>query len=175
MDSWVEIERQYGPLVWKTANRLLNSNADAADCYQEVFLAALVESRRREIKNWPAFLRLLATQRGIDRLRQCSAHARRHEAIRDVSEIVGDYTGPEETARANELMEAVRKGLTTLPAKQAEVFWMRFVDQLTYEEIAEQLAINPNAVGVLIHRARAKLGVFLANKLPHSVNSNGRF
>lgn len=170
MDPWSDIERQYGPLVWKTANRLLNNYADAADCYQEVFLAAFKESRRKEIRNWQAFLRILATQRGIDRLRQRGVHAERHAPIQDMGEVVGSSSEAGQIAKANELMDAVRAGLTTLPAKQAEAFWLRFVDQLTYEEIAEQVAITPNAVGVLIHRARSKLRVFLASETPNTLS-----
>ena len=33
--EWPAIVRDYGPIVWKTAYRLLSHHDDAADCFQE--------------------------------------------------------------------------------------------------------------------------------------------
>ena len=41
MTDWPAVVREYGPLVWRTAYRLVGSDADAADCYQQAFLAAV--------------------------------------------------------------------------------------------------------------------------------------
>ena len=46
MVNWDNIVAQHGPLVWRTAYRLVGCDADAADCYQEAFAAALLISRR---------------------------------------------------------------------------------------------------------------------------------
>ena len=61
MTDWPEVVRAHGPLVWRTAYRLLNHDADAADCFQRTFLAAveLVEP----VRHWPAVLVRLATAR----------------------------------------------------------------------------------------------------------------
>ncbi len=53
-----------------------------------------------------------------------------------------------------------------MPADQAEVFWLRTVEELSYEEIAEQMGIDANHVGVLLHRARQKLRQWLADLNP---------
>ena len=39
MDDWDSIVRNHTPLVWGTAWRLLGDQAEAADCYQDTFLA----------------------------------------------------------------------------------------------------------------------------------------
>ncbi len=39
MDDWSEIVRLHGPMVWATACRLVGDHADAADCFQEAFVA----------------------------------------------------------------------------------------------------------------------------------------
>ncbi|MCY2954074.1 MAG: hypothetical protein NTU53_19210, partial [Planctomycetota bacterium] len=44
--------REYGPLVWKTAYRLLPSEADAADCFQETFISAMEASCRSPVRHW---------------------------------------------------------------------------------------------------------------------------
>ena len=90
MYDWPDIEKRFGPVVWRTANRLLNDYADASDCYQEVFLAAVKEARRRDVNNWPSLLRHLATQRAIDRLRQRNRQAKRIVDLRDVDQMRGN-------------------------------------------------------------------------------------
>jgi len=57
----------------------------------------------------------------------------------------------------DELVEFLRSGLAKLPEKQATVFWLRSVEELSYVEIAAELGLNTNAVGVLLHRARTAL------------------
>ncbi|MEQ9404460.1 MAG: sigma-70 family RNA polymerase sigma factor [Cyclobacteriaceae bacterium] len=47
--------------------------------------------------------------------------------------------------------------LETLPAKQREVFHLREVEELSYQEIAETCNLNESDVKVNIHRARKKV------------------
>jgi RNA polymerase sigma-70 factor, ECF subfamily len=55
------------------------------------------------------------------------------------------------------LIGRLRQALMHLPADQAEVFCLRYFEQLSNQEIALQLTINANHVGVLLHRAREAL------------------
>ena len=56
-----------------------------------------------------------------------------------------------------ELVEQLRRELAALPEQQAAAFALRWIDGMTNEEIAEQLQITINHVGVLLHRARTTL------------------
>lgn len=47
--------------------------------------------------------------------------------------------------------------LDTLPQKQREVFHLREIDGMTYQEIAEILSLNLSEVKVNLHRARTKV------------------
>jgi DNA-directed RNA polymerase specialized sigma24 family protein len=68
--DWPEIVQQHGPIVWKTVYRLLSNEADAADCFQNAFMAALDVSRTQTVRNWPGLLKRLATTSALERLRQ---------------------------------------------------------------------------------------------------------
>jgi RNA polymerase sigma factor (sigma-70 family) len=74
VQDWQTIVTECGPLVWRTAYRLLGNHADTADCFQETFLAALELSRRQPVRNMSGLLVRLATTRAIDRLRQRVRH-----------------------------------------------------------------------------------------------------
>jgi len=67
--DWKRIVTEYGPVVWRTAYRLVGNPEDAADCTQETFMAALGMSRRREVRCWPGLLHRIVTSRAIDCLR----------------------------------------------------------------------------------------------------------
>jgi RNA polymerase sigma-70 factor (ECF subfamily) len=156
MADWSEIVKQHGGLVWQTAYRLLRHDADAADCFQNTFLAALELSRREAVRHWPALLKRLATRQALNRLRQ-----RRWEEHR-ARPLAGDGgpshgVTPEQTARASELAEGLLLALADLEPRQAEVFWLGCLDGRSYQEIAEELGITVNHVGVLMNRARAAL------------------
>ena len=51
--------------------------------------------------------------------------------------------------------------LESIPEKQREIFQLREVEGLTYEEIAEYLEISMDQVKVNLHRARKTLKEYL--------------
>src|SRR5262245_27933190 len=161
MIDWGAILAEHGSTVWRTVYRLLDHHDDALDCYQETFLAAFRFAHAQTIADWPALLVSLATRRAIDRLRQRCRSGRRSLPLDTVPEPSSEVDGPLQQARANELMERVRKVMAELPEKQAEVFWLSCLEGLSHQQIAEQMQIPPGEVRVLLHRARARLGTML--------------
>jgi RNA polymerase sigma-70 factor, ECF subfamily len=163
MNDWNSIVRQHTPLVWGTAWRLLGNQADAADCYQETFLAALEASRREPVRNWPALLARIATTRAIDRLRR---RLRRSESSGDDAgwdTLASLEAGPDQAAQHHELGAQLRRVLAELPEPQGTVFSLRFLDEWSYDQIAEELGMTTSAVGVMIHRTRGQLKQRLAS------------
>jgi len=161
MVDWDRILEQHGPMVWRTAYRLLRSAEDAQDCLQETFLSALKIWRREGVKNWPGLLRHLATARALDRLRQRTRQAERRGPIGDLTALSGNCTNPAHTVEAAELTGRLRNALAQLPTRQAEVFALRFLEDMSYREIGKTLGLRTNAVGVLLHEARERLRVLL--------------
>ncbi len=68
---------------------------------------------------------------------------------------------PVESQEDSQSVKLVFRFLDDLPAKQREVFELREVEGLTYDEIAGYLEIPPEQVKVNLHRARKKLREFL--------------
>ncbi len=153
-------------MVWQTAYRILGNYVDASDCYQEAFLAALKESKRKRITSWPSLLSRLVTRRSIDRIRQRKVQTK-HKAtipVELIAETSNCQSEAEQASRKAELVEEIRRGLASLPAKQSVAFWLRYVEELSYEEIAEQTASSPGSVRVLVHRARTSLRSLMASQ-----------
>ncbi len=163
MPDWPEIVRQHSPAVWKTAYRLLGNHADAADCLQETFASALNVSRRQPVRHWPGLLQRIATHRALDRLRQRLRRTDREHDLDDWSEVASANPGPEQAAVNAELVARLRRALTELPDQQAEVFSLKYLSDMSYQQIAAELEIEGNAVGVLLHRARTRLRELLVS------------
>ena len=135
---------------------MLGHEADARDCYQEVFLEAIRVSRREEVKNWGGLLRRIATSRAIDSLRVRYRNAGRIEAV-PVEAIAGRLGEAEETAQARELAVRLRREVAELPKQQGEAFWLHCIEQTPYEQVGSLLNIESSHARVLVHRARTRL------------------
>ena len=157
MMDWSQIVQQHGPMMWRTAYRLLNNHADASDCFQQAFLSALRVERTEGVRPWPALLKRLITARALECLRRRRRESIRRTAPPEDSQIDPKGVGPAQAAEASELAERLRDALGALDAQQAQVFCLACLEGLGYREIAEQLGMTVNHVGVLLHRARGSL------------------
>src|SRR5262245_50738920 len=112
MTDWTTIVRRHGPLVWRTAYRLLGHDADARDCFQQTFLAAVEWDARTPVRDWPAALRRLATARALDLLRARYRWRRNDplpEAVPDP-----DLDDPFGSAAHGELADRLRQALAAI-------------------------------------------------------------
>jgi RNA polymerase sigma-70 factor (ECF subfamily) len=161
MPDWQDILRREGPAAWRTAYRLLGNRADADDCLQDTFLAALEISRREEVRHWHGLLQHLATTRALDRLRERGCGPR--DRLADWDTVPGPSPPPSQAAEDAELADWLRAALACLATTQAEAFWLHCVEGLSYDEIARHMNVSSDAVGVHLHRARKRLGELLAS------------
>jgi len=155
--NWQQIIEKYGAIVWQTVYRLLGNHADAADCFQETFISALKLSQRQRVRNFSALLAHLATTRAIDRLRQRTRHEQVRLDTSALAAVPSNSPSPAQEVQMQELAVKLRQALAQLPSNEAEVFCLRYLNDMSYRQIGIELGIRANLVGVLLHRVRAKL------------------
>lgn len=119
----------------------------ARDLTQDVFLrvsrTTIPAATNGEVTAWLfRIARNLALDHGRGRLRHPEPLATVHEATRPASQDVG---------------VAVNKALASLATLDRDVFLMREVAGLGYDEIASACELTPDAVRSRIHRARLQL------------------
>lgn len=152
MSNWDKIVQTHGTMVFGTVLRILGHTADSEDVVQEVFLEAHQLVLAEGVRNWGGLLRQLATYRALDRLRQRKAFVT--VARLDLAGHDGD---PEAAAVERELAERLRQAVAGLPEREAAVFCLRYFDDLSNQQISENLNITSGAVAAALHKARAKL------------------
>jgi RNA polymerase sigma-70 factor (ECF subfamily) len=150
--TWESILRTHGPMAFDTAWRLLGHTADADDAVQEAFIDAFKLHSQQTIDNWGGLLRHLATRRAIDRLR-----ARRSTSPLKAEPAAALCDQPESAAIEQELAQRLRQAVAQLPDREATVFSLRYFGEMNNPMIAETLHITLDAVGMALHKARAKL------------------
>jgi RNA polymerase sigma-70 factor (ECF subfamily) len=167
--DWETILRDDGPAVWRTAWRVLGSDSDADECFQETFVAALEYAKSgRAVHHWRALLQRIATTRAIDRLRR-NVSMRNREA-----ELTGDHPSssrsPDALLESAELSAALRRALGRLPQGQAEVFCLFHIEGWSYRDIAGEMSVTTDLVGVWLQRAKRRLRELLAGVDPAVTN-----
>lgn len=68
-----------------------------------------------------------------------------------------DRTMADSDALVQDHLDWLQKVLETLPEKQREVYHLREVEEMTYQDIAEVLGMSMSEVKVYLHRARTKV------------------
>lgn len=157
MTDWETVVREHEPDVRRTVYRLVGDHADAWDCVQETFLEAVRIDRREPVRNWPALLRRVATARALDLLRARARQRSRRGTEAEPADAISREAGPSCRAEANELAKRLRDAVGRLPRRQAEVFCLACFDELTAEEIGQEMGISPAATRMALSRARQRL------------------
>ena len=149
---------RYGRLVFRAAYRVLGDAAQAEDVQQEVFLR-LLQSPRKDVTSWPAWLTTSATRLAIDALRR----RRRWWAFVPQWTVQAEVASgsAEEAGIEAEQAARLRAALGRLSRREAQCFALRYLDGLPLPEVAAALRLTENNVGVILHRARRRLETLL--------------
>lgn len=169
--NWQQILTDFGPPVWRTLRCLLGNEADARDCYQTVFLEGFQYSQEKQVEDWEKLLKRIARMRALDLLRKQYRRAAHVDSTTNTEEAISRRPSPEKELETTELAERLRACLALLSEQQAEVFVTRYVDQLSYDQIAERTGSNRNAVGVMLNRAKKQLRNLLSDDVNAALNT----
>ena len=158
--AFAELVRIYENKAYHLALRMCGNAEDASDIAQDAFLAAWrgLPSFRGEA-GFSTWLYRLVSNAAIDHLRR-TKHQRANVSLDDEElnlDAPDDSPTPHEAAESTDLRDMVAKGLRELSDDHRTVLVMREVQELSYEEIAEALALDLGTVKSRISRARTAL------------------
>jgi RNA polymerase sigma-70 factor (ECF subfamily) len=70
---------------------------------------------------------------------------------------MNETTGADQKTLVNDQINWLKKVIETLPQKQKEIYHLREVEELSYQEIAEVMSLTLAEVKVTLHRTREKI------------------
>ncbi|KAB8141898.1 sigma-70 family RNA polymerase sigma factor [Chloroflexia bacterium SDU3-3] len=155
--------QRYTGAVYGLSYRMLGNPQDAEDATQEIFLRAYSHlsafDRSRKLSTW---LLSIASNYCIDRLR------RRHYNWMTLDDVAywlpSERAGPERTALETEQRALVRGALQRLPDTYRLVAVLRYMNELSYDEIGQITGLPESTIKTRLHRARNMLAEFLGSE-----------
>jgi len=159
--SFEKIYKEYRPLLYVTANNILQNNADAEDAVQSCFLKLAEKYHRYRKLNDEEMLRLcivIVRNKAVDILREYQKVAYFSEEESFTEDLIPD-SSPEISEqvikRHEELL--VLRGMGQLNEKDRQFLYLHYVLGLKMNEIGTLFGMSPEAVRQKMHRSRSNL------------------
>jgi len=142
--------------VMMAAYRITGSMADAEDVAQSVFLR-LASSDDLTVGNAGSYLYRAAINGALDLLRRRRVAG--SEPLDSAAAVAAQGRGsrPDVEAASSQMVNWLRSALGELSPRAAEMFTLRYVEELENREIAMLMHTSQAVVAVTLHQARAKL------------------
>jgi RNA polymerase sigma-70 factor (ECF subfamily) len=157
--GWLEtIYREDATAVLQTAYRVTGNADDAEDVLQTVFARLANRDRPPDFSTGSrAYLRRAATNAALDIVQ--SKYARSGVSLEVTGEDIGHDPGPgpDRQHHGRELQQQLRRALSKISRRGAEIFALRYFEGMDNADIAKQLGTSTNTVAVTLHRTRARL------------------
>jgi len=158
-----ELLDRYWPMLFRYAQRRTGSRETAADIAQDVF-CRLWERRDawRAAGSVRGLLFRLARNIAVTQHRRMRVRERADHGFAELHHATG--AGPLPAERA-EVRAALSRAIAALPGRRREVFVLRMMDDLSYEEIADVMGTSKQTVANQLSHALAALRTALAHLL----------
>ena len=153
----------YSSRLYRMAFRLMNSREEAEDIVQEVYIK--LWGMRSELKKYNS-IEALAVR--ITR-NLCLDHLRRRKVTQEAFKVhrsngEADHHTASDQLVEKERAEVLKTLIDTLPEPQRSLVHLRHMEEKEYDEIAEMMNMNVNAIRVSISRARKQMREMLEKK-----------
>ncbi len=152
------IFQEHHTRVLRAAQRITGNRSDAEDVLQTVFLRLARREGGSPLSDSPgSYLHRAAVNAALDIVR--SRQTQRASALQDVEPLLPADSGPspDEQHGLTEVKAEIRKALSKMSPKSAEIFALRYFEGFGNHEIAKMLGTSRSTVNVILHRTRQRL------------------
>lgn len=154
MEDFEDLYNRYWKLVFNAAYKRLGDLEIAKDITQDVFVQLLTRQEREPVANIPAYLLISVRNAVFKHLEKSGRIAFSDDEATDVPDAKADADAG---IRNREFMATFEKLVDTLPAQQKIIFKLRFDEELSSAQIAENLQISPKTVRNQLGKALSTL------------------
>ena len=169
MASFEELVYRYDHHVLNIAKSFRNSDDDAKDIYQEVFMRVFRGLKNFQFKSeFTTWLFRITTNVCLTFQSRKKDHDSLDQVISlgddnttTLAENISDYSSADELLISGEISKYVQLALNELPPKQKMVFTLKYYEEYKIRQIAEMMQCSEGAVKrylfVATHKMRSKL------------------
>mgnify|MGYP003499260849 FL=1 len=169
-NAYADIVNLYQHKLYQICYRMLGNKQEAEDIAQEAFVRAYINlhsyDQKRKFSTW---IYRIATNLCIDRIRKkkpdyyLDAEVAGTDGLDMYSQIAADEKLPEDVVAQMELQERIQYEISRLPDKYRSVIVLKYIEELSLQEISEILDMPLGTVKTRIHRGREALRKQLSN------------
>ncbi|MFD1954088.1 RNA polymerase sigma factor SigW [Paenibacillus thailandensis] len=170
--AFAELVELYQDKLFHMAYRMLNNRQEAEDIVQDTFLRVYKNlDKYDENLKFSTWIYRIATNLCIDRLRKrkpsysLDAESSEHEGLDGYSMIPSDNRTPESEVLLTETQRIVHQAIETLPPKYKTIMMLRYIQDMSLQEIGDVLDMPVTTIKTRVHRGRE----FLRKKLEHKL------
>jgi len=163
-NAYAEIVEIYKNKVYQLCYRILGNRHEAEDAAQEAFVRAYINIHQYNLSmKFSSWLYRIATNLCIDRIRKkkpdfyLDAEVTDTDGLTMYSQLAATDASPEETVESLELQETIQAAILKLPEKYRSVIVLKYIEELSLQEIGEILDLPVGTVKTRIHRGREAL------------------
>lgn len=178
LQAFEELVRRHSQLIYRALAAILGNPADAQDAMQDTLLSAFKHiggfQGRSKFSTW---LVSIARNSALQRLRRGKNVESLDEGAYDEEtdfrprQVRAWQDNPEQFYSKSEMRQLVERGILALPANYRTVVMLRDIQQLSTDEVAQQLGLSVPTVKTRLLRGRLMLREWLS---PHfGVNVRG--
>ena len=163
--AFEELYERYKTKVYNTAYRITCNATEAADVTQEVFINIFKKIGLFEFRSsFSTWVYRMSVNASIDRYRKLTRHpavSTDDEEFQETSQfrkLADEKTpGADEQAARHEFDAQMQKTIALLPVKLRSAVVLRYIQNLSYEEVANALSCSQGTVKSRLNRAHEKL------------------
>jgi len=168
----LEFKIQVYPLknkLFRFAKRMLDQTEEAEDVVQEVFIK--LWNRRDKLDEYRSVEALAMTTTKNLCLDKIKAKRYPFENMDNHSQFL-DNLPDEIRADHSDLVHGIHQAIRLLPEQQRIIVHLRDIEGYEFEEIAEVVEMNENAIRVALSRARKRIRELLTNSKRYEYQRN---
>jgi RNA polymerase sigma factor (sigma-70 family) len=155
-EEW--LARRATGLALRTAAAVLSDRDQAGDVAQEVAVEVLCSlGRLRDPEAFDAWVHRIAVRRAGRALRRRRRRAQQEVALGNLAEPDEPVSQRRDLGEVLALRQELQSGLAMLPVRQQLALVLRYVHDLSDEDIAAALGCRPGTVHALLSRGRVAL------------------
>jgi RNA polymerase sigma-70 factor (ECF subfamily) len=163
--AFADLMHRYKDSIYFMALKMVNNKEDAMDLTVETFAKAFEKLDKYQPEfAFSTWLFRVGTNNCIDFIRKKKLNTQSINGMVDDDgderplQIKSDSLNPEEVSMKKEQTQTLKVLIDSLPARYRNLIVLRYFDEQSYEEIAEQLDLPLGTVKAQLFRARYLLG-----------------